>query len=281
MIFKDAQSRQGCAAVFIVSVIDYIISPRHNTMNRMSLLILLSAFTLVFPGPRTMVTLIHATGDGYITSRTTVSTIKEVWVQGSGEVITWISFNLKGYRFAQTRTCMLALHITAVKRSGICDFHPITSPVITSESKVTRRSVKYDDLPLVTVPLDSSYSGQMLFMNITDLAKSGAFYGIVIRSRGNLDASFSAREGIVAPAILCTHDVGDSNAVSWFSNADAPDRHTGKKGDFLVRTSNGALYYKSPAGWDSVAIIKAAQKKTVHNTTSRRAKKIVQSPPRR
>jgi hypothetical protein len=281
MIFKDAPSRQECTAMSIAFVIDYIIPAPHNTMNRVSLLILLSAFTLVFAGPQTMVTLIHSTGDGYIASRTTESTIKEVWVQGSGEVISWISFRLKGYRFAQTRTCMLALHITAVKRSGICDFHPITSPVLTSESRVTRRSIRYDDLPLVTVPLDSSYSGQMLFMNITDLAKSGAFYGIVIRSRGKLDASFSAREGIVAPAILCTHDVGDSNAVSWFSSADAPDRNTGKKGDFLVRTSNGALYYKSRTGWDSVAVIKAVQKKTIRKTASRRTRKTAKAAPRR
>jgi hypothetical protein len=267
--------------VFVAVFIDYIISPRQNTMNRVPLLIILSAMALVSAGPRTKVTLIHSTGDGYITSRKTVSNYKEIWVQGSGDVVSWISFRLKGYTFAQTRTCMLALHITLVKRSGICDFHPITSPVLTAETKVTRRSVKYDDLPLVTVPLDSTYSGQMLFMNVTELAKSGRFYGIIIRSRGNLDASFSAREGTVAPVILCTHDIGDSNAVSWFSSADAPDRQTGKKGDFLVRTSNGSLYYKSAAGWDSVAVIKAAKKKTARKTASRRAIKTVKAAPRR
>ena len=280
MIFTDTPSQQGKAAVFITFVIDYIIFPRQNTMNRVLLLMLLSAMA-ISAGPRTRVALIHSTGDGYITSRKTVANYKEIWVQGNGDVIGWISFRLKGYTFAQTRTCMLALHITSVKRSGICDFHPIISPVITAETKVTRRSVKYDDLPLVTVPLDSTYSDQMLFMNITDLVKSGAFYGIVIRSRGNLDASFSAREGTVAPVILCTHDIGDSNAVSWFSSADAPDRQTGKKGDFLVRTSNGALYYKSAAGWDSVAVIHAAQKKTARKTASRRATKPIKSAPRR
>jgi hypothetical protein len=275
MIFTYTPLLQIQAAVFFAFVIDYIIFACYNTMNRVSLLILLCALALVSAETRTKVTLIHSTGDGYITSRKTVANYNEIWVQGNGDVVSWISFNLKGYTFAQTRTCMLALHITSVKRSGICDFHPITSPVLTSENKVTRRSVKYDDLPLVTVPLDSTYSGQMLFMNITDLAKSDAFYGIVIRSRGNLDASFSSREGIVTPAILCTHDIGDSNAVSWFSSADAPDRYTGKKGDFLVSTSNGALYYKSAAGWDSVAIINAAKKNMAHKTASRRAKKNV------
>ena len=280
MIFTDNLLPKGSATAPVTFVIDYIIFACHCTMNRLPFFIFFGIAGLISAGPRTTVSVVHSDGDGYISSRARISNYKETWVQSNGKVITWISFNLKGYKFARTRTCMLALHITAVKRSGICDFHPITSPILASENQVSRKSIRYSDLPLVTVPLDSSYSGQVLFMNVTELAKSGRFYGIVIRSRGNLDASFAAREGTVAPALLCTRDAGDSNPVSWFSSTGAPDRFTGKKGDFIVRTSNGVLYKKSAAGWDSVAVIKATPKRIVHKTPSRRAKKTVHTAPR-
>jgi len=209
---------------------------------------------------RPLATLIYADKDGYLSSRGSNSTYKEIWVQGSGNVISWIGFDLRGYTFARTKTCMLSLYITSVKSGGLCDVHAITSPLLIAESRVTSKSLHYDDIPLLTVPLDSTYSGQMLFVNITEVAKSGTFHGIVLQSRGNCDASFEAREGSIAPVILCTHDTATTNAVSWFCSVEKPDRQTGKNGDFLVRTSNGALYYKSETGWDSINVLRETVK---------------------
>ena len=122
MIFTDNLLPKGSATAPVTFVIDYIIFACHCTMNRLPFFIFFGIAGLISAGPRTTVSVVHSDGDGYISSRARISNYKETWVQSNGKVITWISFNLKGYKFARTRTCMLALHITAVKRSGICDF---------------------------------------------------------------------------------------------------------------------------------------------------------------
>lgn len=226
-----------------------------------SFLVLLTVMTTAGPR-RNMVTVIHPKTDGYLSPRESSRNHPELWVQGSGGVISWTGFNLHGYTFSRTRTCMLCLNVTSVARRGICDIHQIVSPLSTAGKSITRKSIRFDDIPLVSVPLDSSFSGQMLFVNITELARAGEFHGIVIQSRGALDAAFSATEGALPPAIICTHDLGDSSAVSWFSGRDRPDPQTGKPGDFMVRTGNGSVYYKKTADWDSVGtLVKPVLKK--------------------
>ncbi|MBN1128112.1 MAG: hypothetical protein JXA71_03955 [Chitinispirillaceae bacterium] len=218
--------------------------------------LLLFVFAITAAGPsQNMVTVLLPATDGYLSTRESSRNRNELWVQGKNGVMSWIGFNLKGYTFSRSRTCMLCLTITAIARQGICDIHLITSPFTTAGKSFTRKAIRFDDLPLVSIPLDSSYSGQMLYVNITDIARSGAFHGIVLQSRGTLDATFSASEGRLSPAILCTHDIGDSNAVSWFSGGDRPNPQTGKKGDFMIRTATRTIYYKSGADWDSAGVI--------------------------
>jgi hypothetical protein len=248
---------------------------RTGSMIRDSFLFLLLSMLAIHAAPaQPAVTLITADRDGYLTPRKSISTYKELWVQGSGNVISWVHFSLKGHATRGSRACMLCIHIVSVKRPGVCDIHPLLRPVTTAEHRTNRNALRYGKTPLLTIPLDSADSNQMLFLNVTESANSGRFHGIVIRSRNRLDVSFGSKENTLPPVIICSYDSSAEHSVSWFTASHPPDRQTGKKNDFLVCTSNGILYQRSKTGWDSIQILKARRlpkKASAKRTRTRRA----------
>ncbi|MBN2038286.1 MAG: hypothetical protein JW768_16215 [Chitinispirillaceae bacterium] len=239
-------------------------------MGKPSILILLF-ITAALAGPSSrMVTPVYPSSDGCIAKKKVFVKQKELRVRGDRGMMSWVCFDLRGYTFKRSRTCMLSLYISTVKGTGVCDIHPLTRMVTASPRRITRASVRYDDMPLVSVVLDSSYAGQMLFVNITELAKSGSFDGVVLQTRNGLSATFSSCEGALPPAILCTHDLESRASVSWFNGPGPPDPSTGKTGDFFIRTANGTVYYRAGESWDPVCCISIpVNKKNRRAATSR------------
>lgn len=165
----------------------------------------------------------------------------------------WIVFKWQGIAVKRARTAMLMLYVKSVSKPGLCGIHTLMAKVIVPENSVKLSDLKFDDMPIASVPLDSSFSDQMLLLDVTELIKSKTFKGIAVRPIQGLSATIISKEGFPPPAVLLTYDTLNPNQAKWFNNSELPEPSTGKEGDFFIHKVKGIVYHKSsPAVWDSV-----------------------------
>jgi hypothetical protein len=205
---------------------------------------------------------------------------KELVVDAAHQSAGWIVFKWQGIAVKRARTAMLTLYIRSVSKPGLCGIHILMTKITVPENSVKLSDLKFDDMPIASVPLDSSFSDQMLLLDITELIKSKTFKGIAIRPIQGLSATFISKEGYPPPAVLLTFDTLNTNQAKWFNNSEPPEPSTGKEGDFFIHKVKGVVYHKSsPAAWDSVAsltippeppVVKVQSRKPVRKAAGRK-----------
>lgn len=192
--------------------------------------------------------------DGTVSPDSSAGDQKELLVDQARQAAGWMVFKSASIHYRGINSAMLALYITSVQKPGLCGIHALMKKIIAPENGVVPADVKYDDMPIAALPLDSTYSAQMVLVNITELVQSGAFYGIALRPIRDLSACFSSKECFPPPAILCYRDtLNPCLQPKWWSADDVPDTSVGKTGDFYVRALQGVIYRKSTDKWDSAA----------------------------
>ncbi|MGA2507421.1 MAG: hypothetical protein ABSF80_08105 [Chitinispirillaceae bacterium] len=178
---------------------------------------------------------------------------KELVVDGAKQSVGWLVFKPHYADSNDIRSAMLMVHITSVLKPGLCGIHTLMTKITVPENRVTLENVRFDDMPVASLALDTSFSDQMLLLDVTDLVKSKSFNGIALRSISGLSARFGSKEGFPPPAIIITRDSPDPNPPKWYNCNDFPEKTLGKQGDYYVYTSKGVIYRKSAEAWDSVA----------------------------
>jgi hypothetical protein len=192
--------------------------------------------------------------DGTISPDSSSGDRKELLVDQARQAAGWMVFKSASIYYRDIGSAMLAVYITGVQKPGLCGIHALMTKITAPENGVLPSDVKFDDMPIAALPLDSTFSAQMVLINITELVQSRAFYGIALRPIRDLSARFSSKEGFPPPAILVYRDtLNPSMQPKWWSADDVPDTSVGKVGDFYVRALQGIIYRKSSGGWDSVA----------------------------
>jgi hypothetical protein len=191
--------------------------------------------------------------DGTVSRDSCSGDQKELFVDGSKQSVGWLVFKPHYADSNNIRSAMLMVHITSVLKPGLCGIHTLMTKIIVPESKVKLEDVKFDDMPVASLSLDTSFSDQMLLLDVTELVKSKSFNGIALRSISGLSACFGSKEGFPPPAIIITHDLPGPNPPKWYNCNDFPEKTLGKQGDYYVYTSKGEIYRKSAEAWDSVA----------------------------
>lgn len=201
------------------------------------------------------VTLIFPSMDGFSSPSLSSADKKDLVVDHEKSIISWICFNRQRIDFKKTTSAMLMLNVSRVSAAGLCGIFSLLTPVTAPENKVRQSVLRFDDMPIASLPLDTGYAGQIIPLDITDLLKAKKFNGVVLRSLNRLSAEFCSKEGPLPPALLLMHDSGRRNPVSWFNGREAPDTAAGKPGDYYICTSTGVVFLKSTGRWDSAAVI--------------------------
>jgi hypothetical protein len=212
---------------------------------------------LVFVAPlfaQRAVTPIFPLKDGFVSPDSCSGEQKELLVDAGRQSVGWVVFKPQQIDFKNIKAIMLMLHIKSVLKPGLCGINMLVKRITAPENKVSPIDLKYDDMPIAALPLDSSFANQMLLIEITELVKSKTFRGIAVKPISGLSAVFSSKEGYPPPAVLLTHDTLNPNPSKWFNGAASPDTTTpGKTGDFYVDMAKGIIYRRSTAQWDSAA----------------------------
>ena len=180
---------------------------------------------------------------------------KSLSVNGRERSVGWIVFNTQGIDVRNLSSSILVLPVKSVKIGGLCGVHELMTPVVEPENRVTASVLHYDDLPIATVSLDSSFSGRMILLNVTEQVRSRMFKGVVIRSMSNCSIEFNSRESVPSPALLCTSDPAGSRQAKWWSGSGRPDLSVGKQGDFYAEMGRGVIFRKATAAWDSITTL--------------------------
>ncbi|MBN2187936.1 MAG: hypothetical protein JW699_00670 [Chitinispirillaceae bacterium] len=193
--------------------------------------------------------------DGHVSANLCSGADTELIADECLQMSSWMVFKSASLHYRDIRAARLAVYIKSVQKAGLCGIHSLMKKITAPERNVTLSCVVSDDMPIAALPLDSSFADQMVFIDITELVQSGAFYGITLKPMQGLSARFSSKEGFPPPAILVLRDtLYTVTPPKWWSCCEAPDTSVGKAGDFYVRASQGIVYRKSPEGmWDSVA----------------------------
>lgn len=199
------------------------------------------------------ITLIFPLKDGTVSPDSCSGDQKELVVDGAKQSVGWLVFKPHYADSNDIRSAMLMVHITSVLKPGLCGIHTLMTKITVPENRVTLENVRFDDMPVASLALDTSFSDQMLLLDVTDLVKSKSFNGIALRPISGLSARFGSKEGFPPPAIIITHDSPDPNPPKWYNCNDFPEKTLGKQGDYYVYTSKGVIYRKSAEAWDSVA----------------------------
>jgi hypothetical protein len=181
-------------------------------------------------------------------------------VDGTHPVMSWLAFNTRKFDTGNLNSAILLLPIKSIRSSGIYGVHALMTPVNALEGSVRAKDLHYDDMPIASANIDSSFVDGMLLLNITEQVRSRTFFGILIRSMEGLSASFSARTAFPSPAVICVRDTtgvsGASPVAKWFIGKDHPVPSFGRPGDFYAQPVKGIIYRKSAVSWDSLLILK-------------------------
>jgi hypothetical protein len=192
--------------------------------------------------------------DGTVSPDSCAGDRKELIADQALPAAGWMVFTSAGIHYRDIDAAMLAVYISSVRKPGLCCIHALMKKITAPENGVASTDVLYDDMPIASLELDTSFSAQMILVNITELVLSKAFFGIALRPMRNLSARFSSKEGFPPPAILCYRDtLTPPLQPKWWSADDVPDTSVGKNGDFYLRALQGVIYRKSSGQWDSVA----------------------------
>ena len=167
-----------------------------------------------------IVTPLFPVKNGFVSPNSIPEHQKELFVDASHPAVSWIVFKWQSIAIKRARSAMLMLYIKSVVKPGLCGIHTLMTKITVPENKVKPEDLKFDDMPVAAVPLDSLFSDQMLLLDITELVKSKTFKGIAIRPINGLSAIFTSKEGFPPPAILLTYDTLNPNPSKWFNNSE-------------------------------------------------------------
>ena len=117
---------------------------------------------------------------------------KELFVDASHQAVGWIVFKWQGIAVKRARTAMLMLYIKSVLKPGLCGIHTLMAKITIPEKNVKPKDLKFDDMPIASVPLDSMFADQILLLDVTELIKSKTLKGIAIRPINGLSAVFTS-----------------------------------------------------------------------------------------
>jgi hypothetical protein len=249
-----------------------------NTKN-ISAVIICAALLATPVLPQGFITPLFPIKDGCVSPDSCSGDRKELAADETRQSCGWMVFRSASVNYRNIGSAMLAICIKSVSKPGLCGVHALMSRITAPENSVRVSDVKFDDMPIAAQQLDSSFTDQMILVNITELVQSKTFYGVALRPLRGLSAQFSSREGFPPPAILVTRDTLNPNPPKWWSAPEAPDTSVGKTGDFYVCPLTGIIYRKSSVAWDSVASLvippeqpasPAAGRRIIHRPLKRR-----------
>jgi hypothetical protein len=204
--------------------------------------------------PQGTISPLYPIKDGFVSSDSCSGELNELIADDARQAASWLVFKSASIYYRNVTSAMLAVSIKAVPKPGLCGIHALMTRITAPENRVTALQVAFDDMPIAALPLDSTFSDQMILVNITELVQSRSFYGIALRPMRGLSARFSSKEGFPPPAILVYRDsLNPYQQPKWWTSTEIPDLSVGKEGDFFVLPTQGVIYRKSAAAWDSVA----------------------------
>ena len=224
-----------------------------NTIKPKICLAFLAFLTLSFS--QDSLTLLFPNKDGSASRDTFSGNEQDLTVDEKTQSVGWVSYKRYLLDFGNVKSAILMLHVKSVEGKGVCGIFSLMTRVEPAENRVRLSALRYDDMPIAAMPLDSGMQDQIIPLDITGLLKAKSFNGIAIRPMNGLSAKFSSKEGRLPPAIVIVKGRTGPARVRWFSGSSAPDSATGNHGDCCVCTANNVIYRKSSMKWDSVAVI--------------------------
>ena len=148
------------------------------------------------------ITLLFPSKDGTVSPDSCSGDQKELRADSAKQSVGWMLFKYRSIDFRDISSAMLMVYIKTVPKPGLCGIHQLMKKISAPENMVKYENVKFDDMPIAALTLDSSFSDQMILLNITELIRSKTFYGIALRPMRGLSASFGSKEGFPPPVIL-------------------------------------------------------------------------------
>ncbi len=202
---------------------------------------------------QSIVTPVFVHKDGEASASGYAGSEKDILVDGTAqESVGWIVFQTAGVDFSKVSSAKLTLYVKSVQTPGTLGIYPLTAEVTAPENNLPLASVPVGATAAAAVSLGTADVGKMVQVDLTTIVKSGAFYGVALKSEDGLLATFDAKEGSLAPVILLTYDV-ESAASKWHSGTTAPEASLGKDRDYYLNTATGDVSYRNGGVW-SVAM---------------------------
>jgi hypothetical protein len=185
----------------------------------------------------------EASASGYAGSE------KDILIDGGVQrVVGWVTFLTEGVDVSSVVSAKLALYVHSLVTPGTLDVYALMAPVNVPENSVSLSVLKLSPAKLASIMIGANDAEKIVLLEIGAAVKSGAFYGVALKSDDGLDASFDSKEGNSAPLILLSH-ILENVAAKWLSGATAPTAGLGRDGDYYLNTITGDVSAKTDGKW--------------------------------
>ncbi len=186
-----------------------------------------------------------ATTSGYSGSE------KDLYIDGGSlPSIAWMTFQSQGLSLLDIDSARIILSVRSVGSAGTLSVHALTNDITAPENNVKLDMISYAPEAIAHAYVGSMSAEKCITFDITLLAKSGTFKGLVLLSDDGLVATFDAKEGVLPPRIsLLYSSVSGGNGSQWLAGSELPDSLLGTKGDFYLQSTTGAIFSKGTGSW--------------------------------
>ncbi|MBD3241296.1 MAG: hypothetical protein GF331_11970 [Chitinivibrionales bacterium] len=187
--------------------------------------------------------------DGEVSATGYQGSGKAILVDGDLEQVSgWVTFQTDGIDISGTSSASVTINITDLEAPGTCDVYALTAPVTAPEHAVSLSLLQTEADPVASVALASAAIEQVVRIDVSELVRSGTFYGVVLRSDDGLRMQFCAKEGDLPPTLTLQYDV-DSLGSRWHSGIGAPNETLGADRDYYLEDATGDVYRKAEGAW--------------------------------
>lgn len=191
--------------------------------------------------------------DGQVSDAAHDGTGGTIAVEADASAVTaWLTFQTGAADLSHvgtSGTALLVVYVSEVSSAGTLVASALDGPVSGPEAGVQLADLSIGSVQ-DSIAVAADAAGAMLHLDITKaIAAQGAgFNGVALTGSQGLRARLSAKEGVLRPVVLITHDL-DRAAGRWYAGTETPAGSIGDIGDYYLCTTDGTVYAKDGAGW--------------------------------
>jgi hypothetical protein len=174
---------------------------------------------------------------------------KDILIDGNANpIVGWIKFQTSGIDFSQAVSVKMSFFVKSVNSPGTLYIYPLSADITAPENNVYLSSIKTGATAVASLTIGTALTEKMVQFDITSIAKSDPFYGVVLKSDDGLSINFDSKEGNLPPTLLVSYTFTGSSA-KWLSGFDLPTNSIGDEGDFYIVGSSNDIFRKSSDSW--------------------------------